>query len=114
MELKVYEYKRDCHFLLEKIWGADKKGRSQAYMWLKNEMGREIHFADINEIAQLIEIYNRLLNYSILVENRRLVEQVAPAWDMWIDNKFGGAGGKKRGRRFNRKRSRQINGEDYQ
>lgn len=102
----AWGFKRRCHQLLDQIWGSDKKGRTEAYLWLRSEMGKEIHFADIDDVTTLDAIQAKLMSYKVLVDNQTLVEEVAPAWDAWIDHK------RPRGsRRFNRKRNRHLRGD---
>lgn len=110
MEKQPYEYKRECHQLMEDIWGTEKHNVSKAYMWLRQEFGKEIHFADINDVQELQTIHTRLQNKKIVQDNRRLIEVVAPAWDLWEDNEGGHT---RRGRRFNKRRNRQIGEMSY-
>lgn len=98
--MKAHDYKRDCHRLMEEIWGWDKKGRSIAYSWLKSEMGMEVHFSEINDIQLLRQIHDKLFSYSVLLRNKVMVETIAPEWDLWIDHHE-----RRNSRRFNRKKS---------
>lgn len=54
------EYKASCHFLMEEMFGADKKGRRRSYMWIKERFKVEIHFSKINDRDLLKKIFDIL------------------------------------------------------
>lgn len=57
---KKGHYKRECHRLMDEIWGDSKAGRAQAYFWLKASFGRDVHFSEIHDEKRLKEIWEKL------------------------------------------------------
>lgn len=79
MEKQLWEFKRECHQLMQEIWGYDKKGTSLAYVWFKQEFGKEIHFSEINDLQILQEIHLKMTTYKIIRENRQAIQEVNDA-----------------------------------
>lgn len=59
---KRHHYKQECHKLLDKMFGWNHAGQTQAYKWLWKEYGEEIHFGQIQSEKKLATIYFWLLN----------------------------------------------------
>lgn len=63
---KKGHYKSACHTLMVEIWGTGREGNSQAYTWLKNTFGQQIHFSEIDDEVRLKEIWEKLYTYSFI------------------------------------------------
>lgn len=73
------QYKIECHKLIQFIWGDTQYARSQAYIYLSNRWGRTIHFADINNMEFLQNIWLDLENKASLkkrVKHRKKVRVI--------------------------------------
>lgn len=56
----VFQLKKECHKLMVNIFGGGKDGNARSYAYLKKRYGREIHFADIEDIELLTKIKDEL------------------------------------------------------
>ena len=68
---------------MEEIWGKSPRGRSAAYYWLYQKLGRSIHFADLNETKDhetLIKAYTLLKQKSFQVVAREYVDVGTVEW----------------------------------
>lgn len=71
MDDSVFKLKRDCHFLMEEIWGFGHDARAMAYSWLESTFGMEIHFSKVDDLATLKRIHERLISYKLLLDNQK-------------------------------------------
>lgn len=69
--------KKECHALLDQMFGTHKGGQARAYIWLHEEFGRPIHFANIENTSELTVIWVRLWEES-LVRKKRARFKVKP------------------------------------
>jgi len=57
---KKGHYKAACHRLMDEIFGSDKAGVSEAYVWLKRNFNKQVHFSQINDEKELKIIWEKL------------------------------------------------------
>lgn len=94
----IQKLKFECHLLIDEIWG---KNKTSAYYWLREEFGKDFHFADINDIKVLEEAMSRLTAWKLLKKQPQVFEDVKPDFKhekkrIFLKKKFGRRFGKKR------------------
>ena len=62
---RVQYLKKDCHKLMEEIWGTGLSGNARAYYWLKTKFKKSIHFSEIDDHAELTIIKDAVFVKSV-------------------------------------------------
>ena len=93
----IQKLKFDCHLLIDEIWG---KNKISAYHWLREEMGRDFHFADTNDKAVLELAMDRLTAWKLLKKQPQVFQDIQPDFKhekkrIFLKKKFGRRFGKK-------------------
>lgn len=73
-EKTAFSYKRDCHELINQIWGLSHDDQSKAYAWLQKKFGYVVHFADINDLAVLRSMHAALLDHFLISRSLKLAK----------------------------------------
>lgn len=73
-EKTAFSYKRDCHELINQIWGFAHDDQTKGYCWLEKKFGYVVHFADINDLTILRTIHAALLDYFLLRRSMNLAK----------------------------------------
>lgn len=84
--------------IMEDIWGKHKSGKTAAYAWLCNHMGRPIHFSEINDIELLQRIYSYLMAHKVILDNQRMIQSL----DSKLERRSRGRIDNKKFRRYKR------------
>lgn len=61
----IYKIKAECHRLMEFIWGKHRRGRRDAYMFLRKTFGKDIHFSEINDYQTLFLVRKELYAHAV-------------------------------------------------
>lgn len=65
--VRMGHYKRECHKLINQIWGSDRKNMAEAYKWINKNFG-DIHFSTCNDEDVLRNVFNEMWKLSFKIE----------------------------------------------